>query len=57
VILDEKKAIEAAIASARPGDLVVIQPDDIPGTIQLLLKYKEERVSLTPGEETYPTVV
>ena len=52
VILDEGEAIEAAIASARPGDLVVIHPDDISNAIVLLLKHKEEQVSLSlDGEE------
>ena len=46
VIPNEQEAIEAAFAAARPGDLVVIQPDDIGGTIRLLLKHKEETESL-----------
>jgi cyanophycin synthetase len=45
VITDENEAIKAAFAMARPGDLVVIQPDDIPGTIRLLLEHKEEKES------------
>ena len=46
VILDEQEAIEAAFADARLGDFVVIQPDDIAGTIQLLLEHKEAKESL-----------
>ncbi len=46
VILDEQEAIEAAFAEARMGDFVVIQPDDIQGTIRLLLEHKEEKESL-----------
>ena len=46
IIMNEWEAIEAAFAMARPGDLVVIQPDDIEGTIRLLLKHKEETESL-----------
>jgi cyanophycin synthetase len=45
VILNEEEAIEAAFAVARPGDLVVIQPDDILETIRLLLEHKEEKES------------
>ena len=54
VILDEEEAIEAAIASARPGDLVVIHPDDISNAIVLLLKHKEEQVSLSLDGEKPP---
>ena len=46
MILDEQEAIEAAFAEARLGDLVVIQPDDIAGTIRLLLEHKEKKESL-----------
>jgi len=46
VVHDEREAIQAAFAMARPGDLVVIQPDDIQGTIALLLEHKEEKESL-----------
>ena len=46
MILDEQAAVAAAIAMARPGDLVVIHPDDIQGSIQTLLDHKESRVNL-----------
>lgn len=46
VILKESEAIEAAFALAVPGDLVVIQPDDIHETIRMLLEHKEERECL-----------
>jgi cyanophycin synthetase len=46
VILDEQEAIKAAFGLAVPGDLVVIQPDDIHGTIRMLLEHKEEKESL-----------
>jgi cyanophycin synthetase len=46
VILDEQEAIEAAFTGARPGDLVVIQPDDIAGTIRQLLEHKEKKESI-----------
>ncbi|MFC1522053.1 cyanophycin synthetase [Elusimicrobiota bacterium] len=46
VIIDEKKAIEAAFAMAHRGDIVAIQPDDIAQTIQQLLEHKESHVSL-----------
>ena len=47
VILSETEAMKAAFAAARPGDLVVIQPDDIPETIRLLVEHKEEKESLS----------
>ena len=46
MIFDEREAIEAAFAEARLGDFVVIQPDDIAGTIRLLLEHKERKESL-----------
>ena len=46
VIPNEREAIEAAFAMAVPGDLVVIQPDDIPGTIRMLLEHKEKTEGL-----------
>lgn len=45
VIANEQEAIEAAFTEARPGDLVVIQPDDIPATIRLLLEHKHKKES------------
>jgi len=51
VVFNEVEAINMAISAARPGDLVVIQPDDITGVIELLLKHKENLVSLDPGEK------
>ncbi|MFC1791105.1 cyanophycin synthetase, partial [Gemmatimonadota bacterium] len=47
VILNEQEAIKAAFALAVPGDIVVIQPDDIHGTIRMLLEHKEEKESLS----------
>ncbi|MFC1529799.1 cyanophycin synthetase [Gemmatimonadota bacterium] len=46
VILNEQEALEAAFALAVPGDIVVIQPDDIHETIRMLLEHKEEKESL-----------
>jgi cyanophycin synthetase len=46
VILNEQEAIEAAFGLAVPGDLVVIQPDDIHGTIRMLLEHKEKTEGL-----------
>jgi cyanophycin synthetase len=46
IILSEQEAIEAAFSLATPGDLVVIQPDDIQGTIRMLLEHKEERENI-----------
>jgi cyanophycin synthetase len=46
IILNEQEAIEAAFALANPGDLVVIQPDDIQETIRMLLEHKEEKESI-----------
>lgn len=43
LVLDEPAAVRAALDRARPGDLVVLQVDDIDGVIHAVLEYKRER--------------
>ena len=43
LVLDEPAAVRATLAMARPGDLVVLQADDIDGVIRGVLEFKRER--------------
>ena len=52
IVLDERQATRAALDMAGPGDLVILQADDVGQVIRDVLDYKESIIDQQPLHET-----